>query len=172
MRILYVNGKNAREFDKENKKHNVFAKYFSPTCPACVAMEDVWDNTCKEVNEKYDTDMIMAQIDPDGMDELKNMKTHSDVAYVPSLLVLKNGKKIKEYEGPKEKDRIIEFLLDNGLIKSKVNNMNGGAKSRKHKTSSKKRKGASKKRKGASKKHKTASRKHKPASKKRKHRKN
>ena len=95
MRILYVNGKNAREFDKENKKHNVFAKYFSPTCPACVAMEDVWDNTCKEVNEKYDTDMIMAQIDPDGMDELKNMKTHSDVAYVPSLLVLKNGKKIK-----------------------------------------------------------------------------
>ena len=166
MRILYVNGKNAREFDKENKKHNVFAKYFSPTCPACVAMEDVWDNTCKEVNEKYDTDMIMAQIDPDGMDELKNMKTHSDVAYVPSLLVLKNGKKIKEYEGPKEKNKIIEFLLENGLIKSKVN-MNGGSKSRKNKTSSRRHRN-----KTSSKKHKTASRKHKKSSKKRKHRKN
>ena len=166
MRILYVNGKNAREFDKENKKHNVFAKYFSPTCPACVAMEDVWDNTCKEVNEKYDTDMIMAQIDPDGMDELKNMKTHSDVAYVPSLLVLKNGKKIKEYEGPKEKNKIIEFLLENGLIKSKVN-MNGGAKSRKNKTSSRRHRN-----KTSSKKHKTASKKHKKSSKKRKHRKN
>jgi thiol-disulfide isomerase/thioredoxin len=166
MRILYVNGKNAQEFDKENKKHNVFAKYFSPTCPACVAMEDVWDNTCKEVNEKYDTDMIMAQIDPDGMDELKNMKTHSDVAYVPSLLVLKNGKKIKEYEGPKEKNKIIEFLLENGLIKSKVN-MNGGSKSRKNKTTSRKHR-----HKNASRKHKMTSRKHKPASKKRKHRKN
>lgn len=171
MRILYVNGKNAREFDKENKKHNVFAKYFSPTCPACVAMEDVWDNTCKEVNEKYDTDMIMAQIDPDGMDELKNMKTHSDVAYVPSLVVLKNGKKIKEYEGPKEKDRIIEFLLENGLIKSKVNMM-GGAKSRRHKTASRKNKTASRKHKTTSRKHKTESRKHKLSSKKRKHRKN
>lgn len=166
MRILYVNGKNAREFDKENKKHNVFAKYFSPTCPACVAMEDVWDNTCKEVNDKYDTDMIIAQIDPDGMDELKNMKTHSDVAYVPSLLVLKNGKKIKEYEGPKEKNKIIEFLLENGLIKSKVN-MNGGAKSRKNKTSSRRHRN-----KTSSKKHKTASKKHKKSSKKRKHRKN
>ena len=166
MRILYVNGKNAREFDTENKKHNVFAKYFSPTCPACVAMEDVWDNTCKEVNEKYDTDMIMAQIDPDGMDELKNMKTHSDVAYVPSLLVLKNGKKIKEYEGPKEKNKIIEFLLENGLIKSKVN-MNGGSKSRKNKTSSRRHRN-----KTSSKKHKTASKKHKKSSKKRKHRKN
>ena len=166
MRILYVNGKNAQEFDKENKKYSVFAKYFSPTCPACVAMEDVWDNTCKEVNEKYDTDMIMAQIDPDGMDELKNMKTHSDVAYVPSLLVLKNGKKIKEYDGPKEKNKIIEFLLENGLIKSKVNNMKGGAKSRKHKTSSRRHRN-----KTASKKHKSASKKHKLSSKKR-HRKN
>lgn len=166
MRILYVNGKNAKEFDTENKKHTVFAKYFSPTCPACVAMEDVWDNTCKEVNEKYDTDMIMAQIDPDGMDELKNMKTHSDVAYVPSLLVLKNGKKIKEYEGPKEKNKIIDFLLENGLIKSKVN-MNGGAKSRKNKTASRRHMN-----KASSKKHKTTSRKHKKSSKKRKHRKN
>ena len=110
--------------------------------------------------------MIMAQIDPDGMDELKNMKTHSDVAYVPSLLVLKNGKKIKEYEGPKEKNKIIEFLLDNGLIKSKVN-MNGGAKSRKNKTSSRRHRN-----KTSSKKHKTASKKHKKSSKKRKHRKN
>jgi thioredoxin-like negative regulator of GroEL len=110
--------------------------------------------------------MIMAQIDPDGMDELKNMKTHSDVAYVPSLLVLKNGKKIKEYEGPKEKNKIIEFLLENGLIKSKVN-MNGGAKSRKHKTASRKHKTASKRHRN-----KTASKKHKLSSKKRRHKKN
>jgi len=40
MKILYINGKNADKFDKYNKKHPVFAKYFSPSCPACIAMEN------------------------------------------------------------------------------------------------------------------------------------
>jgi thiol-disulfide isomerase/thioredoxin len=130
MKILYVNGTNAKHFDKENKKHPVFAKYFSPTCPACIAMEDVWTETCRDIDKKYDTDMIMAQIDPTGMTELEKMDTYNDVAYVPSLIVLQNGKKVNEYEGPKEKDKLIKFLLENGLIKFKSNMRGGSKKSR------------------------------------------
>jgi len=114
-----VNGTNANHFDKENKKHPVFAKYFSPTCPACIAMESEWDEMCKDIDAKYNTDMIMAQIDPTGMTELEKTNTYSDVQYVPSLIVLKNGKKEMEYDGPKDKEKMIEFLLQNGLIKSK-----------------------------------------------------
>ena len=132
MKILYVNDTNAQHFDNENKKHPVFAKYFSPTCPACIAMESEWDDMCKDIDKKYNTDMIMAQIDPQGMNKLEGMKTHSDVAYVPSIMILKNGQKVKEYEGEKRKDKMLQFLLDNGLITPK----RGGScsKSRQHKS--------------------------------------
>ena len=132
MKILYVNDTNAQHFDNENKKHPVFAKYFSPTCPACIAMESEWDDMCKDIDKKYNTDMIMAQIDPQGMNKLEGMKTHSDVAYVPTIMILKNGQKVKEYEGEKRKDKMLQFLLDNGLIKPK----RGGScsKARQHKS--------------------------------------
>ena len=127
MKILYVNDTNAQHFDKENKKHPVFAKYFSPTCPACIAMEPEWDDMCSDIDKKYNTDMIMAQIDPQGMNKLEDMKTHSEVDYVPTLVVLKNGQKVKEYEGEKRKDKMIQFLVDNGLITPK---RGGGTKQR------------------------------------------
>ena len=96
MKILYVNDVNAQHFDNENKKYPVFAKYFSPTCPACIAMEPEWDDMCKDIDKKYNTDMIMAQIDPQGMNKLENMKTHSDVAYVPTIMILKKrGKRMQ-----------------------------------------------------------------------------
>ena len=40
-----------------------------------------------------------------------------------------------EYDGPKDKEKMIEFLLQNGLIKSK---MNGGYRSKSRKTKAKK----------------------------------
>jgi thiol-disulfide isomerase/thioredoxin len=119
MKVLYVNGQNAKYFDSENKKKPVFAKYFSPTCPACVAMENDWDEMCKDIDNKYDTDLIMAQIDPQGINELGNMNTYSDVQYVPTLILLENGQRVKEYNGPKKKDDLIHFLMENGLIKTK-----------------------------------------------------
>jgi len=135
MRILYVNKENAKMFNDENKKHPVFAKYFSPTCPACISMESEWDNMCKDIDAKYNTDMIMAQIDPKGMTELEGMDTFSDVAYVPTIVILKSGKKVMEYDGPKQKDKMIKFLLENDLIKPK---MKGGYKSKARKSKARK----------------------------------
>jgi thiol-disulfide isomerase/thioredoxin len=140
MKILYVNDTNAQHFDNENKKHPVFAKYFSPTCPACIAMESEWDDMCKDIDTKYNTDMIMAQIDPQGMNELENMKTHSDVAYVPTIMILKNGQKVKEYEGEKRKDKMLQFLVDNGLIKPKRGGSSSKAKHYKSRRSRRSRK--------------------------------
>jgi len=119
MKIIYVNDTNALDFDKQNKDNIVFAKYFSPSCPACIAMESEWDNMCKDINEKYNTDLIIAQIDP----------------YVPSILILKDGKKVAEYNGRKNKENMIDFLLKEGYVKSK---MTGGNKSFKRKNSAKK----------------------------------
>ena len=125
MKLIYVNDTNALKFDKENKQNITFAKYFSPTCPACVAMESEWDNMCKDIEQKYDTDLLLAQIDGNGMNKLEQTDTYSDVAYVPSLILLKNGQKVEEYNGPKKKDEMIEFLLKKGHLKPK---MRGGIK--------------------------------------------
>ena len=130
MKIVYVNGKNAKKFDKQVDNNITFAKYFSPSCPACIGMKDEWDNMCKDIDQKYDTDLILAEIDPDGMEGLENTHTYNDVDYVPHIVILENGKKIKEYNGPKTKDKMIEFLLQGGYLKSK---MTGGKKSKKTK---------------------------------------
>ena len=136
MKILYINGKNADKFDKYNKKYPVFAKYFSPSCPACIAMENEWDEMCKDIEDKYDTDLLLAQINPDGIKSLEKRNTYSDVSYVPSLILLKDGKKVDEYNGPKSKDKMIEFLLKSGYLKNK---MKGGYKTLKKRNRSKKR---------------------------------
>jgi thiol-disulfide isomerase/thioredoxin len=127
MKLIYVNDKNAKHFKKEASEKSAFVKYFSPSCPACIAMEDEWTAMCDDIDKKYNTDMILAQMDSSGMKELDGSDIYTDVDYVPTLVVLKNGKKHKEYNGNKTKDEMIEFLKDEGLITSK---MKGGKKRR------------------------------------------
>lgn len=132
MKFRYITDGNALEFDKANTHQQiVFAKYFSPTCPACIAMEDEWNNMCKEIDENYNTDIILSAITPSGMDKLQNTKTYSDVEYVPTIVILKNGKKIQEYDRPKNKEEMINYLLENGYIQLK---MKGGFIKKKNST--------------------------------------
>ena len=129
MKLLYVNNKNAKIFQDQVKKQDAFVKYFSPTCPACIAMEDEWDDMCKDIDEKYNTDLILAQMDPTGMKELESTDVHTDVEFVPTIVILKNGKKHKEYNGTKNKEDMIKYLLDEKLIHPK---MKGGSKTLKN----------------------------------------
>jgi hypothetical protein len=48
---------------------------------------------------------------------------------VPHIVILKNGKKVDEYNGPKTKDKMIEYLMNGGYLTSK---MSGGKKYKKH----------------------------------------
>ena len=120
MKILYIDKNNALQFHKDNMNNVnpvVFAKYFSPTCPACIAMSDEWSNMCNDVKNKYnDSDLVLAEIDPTGMSELDNTSTYSDVEYVPYLVILKNGKKVKQYDGSRQKEDMIRFLIDEGYL--------------------------------------------------------
>lgn len=149
MKIVYVKDTNALEFDKQNKQNTVFAKYFSPGCPACIAMESEWDDMCKDIDDKYNTDLILAQIDPTGMSKLEKTATYSDVDYVPSIVILKNGKKVAEYDGPKNKDNMIEFLLKGGYVKHKMKGGSKKSKRRKSKSKRRKRKNTRRNRRGS-----------------------
>jgi len=129
MKLLYVNNKNAKMFQDQVKKQDAFVKYFSPTCPACIAMEEEWDDMCKDIDEKYNTDLILAQMDPTGMKELESSDVYTDVEFVPTIVILKDGKKHKEYNGNKSKEDMIKYLLDEKLIHPK---MKGGSKTLKN----------------------------------------
>jgi len=148
MKILYIDKNNALQFHKDNMNSVnkiVFAKYFSPSCPACISMSKEWDDMCGDIKSKYNnTDLVIAQIDPSGMDELNNTSTYSEVDYVPSLVVLNRGKMVKQYEGSRQKDDMIKFLIAEGYL-SNIN-MNGGKKRVKSKKIAKKsyKKGAKK----------------------------
>ena len=122
MRRLIINGENALQFHNDNmNKINpiAFAKYYSPSCPACIAMSDEWDNMTSDIEQNYDTDLAVVDIDPSGMNILEKTSTHSDVDYVPSLVILSNGNKIKQYQGSRETDQMIQFLLEEGHIRRK-----------------------------------------------------
>jgi thioredoxin-like negative regulator of GroEL len=120
MKIIHINDKNAQVFKNNAQNKHAFVKYYSPTCPACIAMEGEWDNMCKDIDGKYNTDMILAQMDPGGMKELEATEVHTAIDYVPAIVILKNGKKYKEYNGQRKKDEMIKFLMEEGLITPKM----------------------------------------------------
>ena len=86
-------------------------------------MENDWDDMCKDIEQKYNTDMILADIAGNAMAEMNDV--YNDIEYVPTIILLKNGKKVKEYNGPKKKDDMIKFLMNEGVLKS---SMRGGKK--------------------------------------------
>jgi thiol-disulfide isomerase/thioredoxin len=141
MRRLIINGETALQFHNDNmNKMNpvVFAKYYSPSCPACIAMSDEWDNMATDIDQKYETDLVVADIEPSGMNVLEKTSTHSEVDYVPSLVILSNGNKIKQYQGSREKKQMIQFLLDEGYMRTKQHSKRTKQHSKKTKQHSKK----------------------------------
>jgi len=141
MKLMNVNGETAGLFSNLAKNTIVFAKYYSPTCPACVAMSEEWENMEKELsrNGVYSGDLIIAQIDPSGMKSLSSTDIYSDVQYVPTIAVLENGIKKQDYNGERKSDKMIAFLLENDYIienngsvtsTSTSKSMNGGKKTR------------------------------------------
>jgi len=136
---MNVNGETAGLFSNLAKNTIVFAKYYSPTCPACVAMSEEWENMEKELsrNGVYSGDLIIAQIEPSGMKSLSSTDIYSDVQYVPTIAVLENGIKKQDYNGERKSDKMIAFLLENdyiiennGSVTSTFKSMNGGKKTR------------------------------------------
>jgi thiol-disulfide isomerase/thioredoxin len=124
MKIIYVNNKNSSQFEADEINNDIFAKYYSPTCPACISMEQDWDDMCNDLEQNYDGDLTIAAFDPDAINNFYNI--HKRIDGYPTMMILKNGKKHHEYQGNRTKNDMIQYLLDKKLISKK---MKGGSKS-------------------------------------------
>ena len=89
MKILYINGKNADKFDKYNKKHPVFAKYFSPSCPACIAMELALTGERITAQRAYEIGLVNKVV-PDEELMPEALKVAERIAELPPLAMRKN----------------------------------------------------------------------------------
>ena len=170
MRIIHINESNETGLRKnesvaEALKHTPsLIKFYSPTCPHCIAMTDAWKDLEDELTRSHaDMDVACINVHADRIKDIDNISITNKVEGFPTILAVK-GHVIKEYQGDRGKDDMLKFLLDNlsnaNKLDSKRHTQSGGGsnkkkatkrhgKSRKHKKtySRKNKKGGSKRRK-------------------------
>ena len=137
----------AQRFQQRAKNYVIFAKFYSPTCPACIASEEEWgrlkDNIAPENSDKFD----LAEVDPEGMRELQDHKYDNmniDVKFVPTFAVMKDGKVADIYEGERNHRDMIQYLKDKKYLKE-YNEMSEGQRCMQRGGGNKKRKTTRKK---------------------------
>ena len=116
MKLLYVNHKNADKLLTYSKKSPLIVKYYSPTCGACIGMEDEWKRLCEDLEKNYHGEVIIASVDPSGRDALDKYDIHTDIDGYPTILYLEKGKKISEFDGPRTHDNMLKWIGGHKLI--------------------------------------------------------
>ncbi len=90
------------DFDSKIKGKNAIIDFYAPWCPPCkilaVNLEDF------EIEKPEDVEIFKVNID----NELVLAKKYG-VKKLPTLLLFKDGKQIKEYVGIKSKDQLLEI---------------------------------------------------------------
>ena len=125
MKLLYINHKNANKLLTYSKKSPLIVKYYSPTCGACIGMQDEWEKLCEDLEKNYHGEVVVANVDPSGRDALDEYDIHTDIDGYPTILYLVKGKKKSEFEGPRTHENMLEWIGGHNIIKKK---QNGGRK--------------------------------------------
>lgn len=157
IKIRNVNQDNVDEFVPLAEKSDVFAKYYSPSCGHCTAMEKDWNQMTEHFKDKKSKkELIIASIDPYALEALKKSKIFSKVNGFPSIHYLCNGQPKHTYNGNRSKDDMIQWLngklLQEGGSKKKSQKNKGKKTQKSQKNKSKKAKKAKKAQKNKTKK--------------------
>jgi thiol-disulfide isomerase/thioredoxin len=173
MRIIHINESNETGLRKNEtvsdtlKTTPCLIKFYSPTCPHCIAMTEAWKELEDDLERSHaDMDVACINVHADRIKDIDNSAITNRIKGFPTILSVK-GLIIKEYQGDRGKDDMLKFLLNNLSNTSKSHGKHhiqsgGGVKSKKRRHT---------KRHGKSRKHRqTRSRKNKKSgSKRRKH---
>jgi thioredoxin 1 len=86
----------------KNKK-TVLVDFHAPWCGPCQAMAPTIDEISEELKDK-------AEIFKVNVDEENDLANQYQVMSVPTILIFKDGKVIKQFNGVTEKDDLVEAL--------------------------------------------------------------
>lgn len=119
MQIIQL--KNAK-FNKENIKELLSKKtciigVFSKSCIHCQIMKPEWNNL-KNKLKKINTNSIFLEIDSDQLNYLDYSILTNSIKGFPAIMVFKNGKLKKEYNGKRTANDMFKFF------KSYMSNVN------------------------------------------------
>jgi thiol-disulfide isomerase/thioredoxin len=114
--IKSLNSDNIEEFIPLAEKNDVFAKFYSPNCGHCIAMDQDWKNMTLNLKDKpVEKKLYIIEINPEGLQKLQGTKIHNNVLGFPSIHHLKNGKSVNEYHGDRTSQDMEKWLNENIL---------------------------------------------------------
>ena len=87
------------------KKKSCFAMFHMEGCGHCVMLRPEWEKMKKKVGSS----LILAEIDSNYSSLVTNL-IGGQVTGFPTLMVIKRGRRIKEYNGPRKENEMLEFV--------------------------------------------------------------
>ncbi len=88
--------------------------FYADWCGHCKTMHDSWDKAADKVNTG-DNHMIKVNIGNSKDDNHTAISNKYGINSFPTILLLENGNKVKEYNNKRTTNSFIKFCEDNGL---------------------------------------------------------
>ena len=115
------------KFNKVVGEKEAFVQYFHPQCGHCQALEPEWTSMVETLKDKHgDADIVVAKIRHDMAD---GVNVEEEIQGYPTILVLKNGKKVNEYSGERTAAALLKYVKDN-LTPMDGSSQSGGKRKR------------------------------------------
>tara|TARA_B110000305_G_C19391358_1_gene615068 strand:- start:740 stop:1195 length:456 start_codon:yes stop_codon:yes gene_type:complete len=91
------------------EKNTCFIAVFSKSCIHCNNMKPEWQILKKKL-KKIKTRAVLLEIDYNQLDNIDYFSLKNSILGLPSIMIFKRGKKIKEYNGNRTSNDMLKFF--------------------------------------------------------------
>ena len=135
MEIINANSQNINILNKLLGERKAIVFFVAPWCGHCKQLEPTIDSLMGRF-KNYKSNGLIARVEEKN---IPKVNCDSEISGYPTIRVLSNGTKLKDYEGPRDEDSIanmlVKFFNEKATLKKQVNE-----KEKKTKKKNKKRK--------------------------------
>ena len=107
MEIINANGRNMNMLNKLLGERKAIVFFVAPWCGHCKQLEPTIDSLMGRF-KNYKNPGVIARVEES---EIPNFKYDNEIRGYPTIRVMSHGKKIKDYEGPRDENSIAEMFV-------------------------------------------------------------
>tara|TARA_Y100000817_G_C16781018_1_gene510600 strand:- start:165 stop:1049 length:885 start_codon:yes stop_codon:yes gene_type:complete len=111
-KTLKVNMKGGDDKFKQfivDEKQPCLALFLMDGCGHCEELKPKWEILKEKLNNTPSISLVVAEIKSDKSDEISNM-IHTSIPGFPSIVAIKDGKAVEQFQGEREVDNIMKFV--------------------------------------------------------------